>query len=140
VIWNERKKIQLRFANEISLIFAIPLDARTPDIDGRLSHPLLVQARELSRRETITPDLRTFCAAFGVEHVAQDAERVTADKGTCADLSLRMDAIRRREGLAECEFWVMTDEGPQDYRGLSEEFGQVLERVADTIFSFVRCC
>jgi hypothetical protein len=85
----------------------------------------------------VAPELRTFYAAFGAGHVAQDAEMVAADKDTCAELSSRMDAIRRREGLAKDEFWVMRDEGPQDYRDLSEEFGRVLERVADTVFLFV---
>lgn len=40
------------FANEISSIFAIPLDAGTAEIDARLSHLLLVQARELSHRKS----------------------------------------------------------------------------------------
>jgi hypothetical protein len=124
-------------ANEISSLFALPLTARTPKTDARLAHLLLVQAHEFCRGEAIAPELKTFHAAFAAGHVVQDAEMVAADKGTCAELSSRMDAIRRREGLADDEFWVKQDEGPQDYRELNDEFGRVLEGVEDTIFAFV---
>jgi len=127
----------LAVANEISSLLAIPFDAKTPTTDARLAHLLMVQARELSRRDRLAPEVRTFYAAFGAGHVAQDAETVAADKDTCAELSARMDTIRRREGLAEGEFWEMQHEGPQDYRDLTNEFGRVLERVADTVFAFV---
>lgn len=124
-------------ATEISSLLGIPFDAKTSEIDARLAHLLMIQAHEFCRRDTIAPEVQTFYAAFGAGHIAQDAEMVAADRDSCAELSARMDAIRRREGLADDEFWEMRHEGPQDYRDLSEKFGQMLERVADTIFVFV---
>ena len=97
----------------------------------------MVVAYERRRRDAVASELKTFYAAFGAGHIAQDAEMVAADKDTCAKLSSRMDVIRRREGLADDELWAMQHEGPQDYRELSDEFGRVLERVADTVFAFV---
>lgn len=123
-------------ADEIASVQAIPFDAKTPEIEARRAHLFMIQAHELCRRDTIAPEVQTFYAAFGAGHIAQDAEMVTGDKDTCAELSRQMDAIRRREGLADDEFWAMRGEGPQDYRDLNDEFGRVLERVADTIFIF----
>lgn len=123
--------------NEISSLFSLPLTVRTSEIDARLAHLLMVQAHDLCRRDAVAPELKTFYAAFAARHIVQDAETVAADKDTCAELSARMDSIRRREGLADDEFWVMKDEGPQDYRELDDQFGRVLERVADTVFAFV---
>jgi hypothetical protein len=131
------KKDLLSLANEISALLAIPFNAKTPRTDARLAHLLLLQAHELSRRAAMAPELRTFYAAFGAGHVAQDAESIAADKDMCLELTKHMDAIRVREGLKEDELWVTTDEGPEDYRRLNEEFGRVLERVADTVFTFV---
>lgn len=123
-------------SSEISSLFAMPLDVRTPKIDARLGHLLMVQASDFCSREAIAPELKTFYAAFGAGNVVQDAEMVAADKDTCAELASRMNAIRRREGLAVDEFWEF-DEGPQDYRELDDEVGRILESVTDTVFTFV---
>jgi hypothetical protein len=124
-------------AEEIRAIKANSLDVGTPEIKSKRSHLFMVQAYGLCHRDTVAPELQTFYAAFGAGHIAQDAEMVAAYQDTCAELSAQMDVIRRREGLAEGEFWVMRDEGPQDYRELSDQYGVVLERIADTVFSFV---
>lgn len=122
--------------NEISSLFGLPLTARTPEIDARLAHLLMVRAHDLCRRDSVAPELNTFYAAFAAGHIVQDAEMVAEDKGTCAELSSRMDFIRRREGLADDEFWEM-HEGPQDYRDLDDELGRVLQRIEETVFAFV---
>ena len=123
-------------AAEISSLLAIPLAARTPEMDARLAHLLMVQAHELCRNDTLPPELKTFYAAFGAGYVAQDAEMVAADKDTLADLSVRINVIRRREGLAADEYWAR-DKGPADYRKLDAEFERVMEGITDMVFAFM---
>jgi hypothetical protein len=125
-----------RVGAELSSLSAIPLDAKTSETNARLLHLLMVQAHELCRHEAVASEIKTFYAAFGAGHVAQEVESVATSKDTLAELSSRMDTIRVREGLAEDEFWAFKHEGPPDYQELSAEFGRILERVTDTVFLF----
>lgn len=123
-------------AAELSSLSAVPLAAKTSETNARILHLLMVQAHELCRHEAVEPEIKTFYAAFGAGHIAQEVEGVATNKDTLAELSSRMDAIRVREGLAEDEFWAFKHEGPSDYQELSAEFGRILERVTDTVFLF----
>lgn len=122
-------------AGRISALFAIPVALRTPEIDARLAHLLMVQAHELCRNETLQPELKTFYAAFGAGYVAQDAEHVAAGKDTLANLSIRIDAIRRREGLADDEYWTR-NQGPADYCALDAEFDRIVTGISEMVFAF----
>lgn len=122
-------------ANEISSLVGVPFDAKTPEIEARLAHLLMVQAYALCQRDGVPPEVKTFYAAFGAGGIVQDAESAAADKDTLARLSSEMEVIRRREGLSEDEFW-MRNEGPADYEKLEDQYGQVLEKIEDTVFTF----
>lgn len=109
---------------------------KTAKTEARRAHLMMVQAHELCRKEIGPPELQTFYAAFGAGNIAQEAEMVTADKPTLTELSFRMDEIRRREGLAQGEYWMAGD-GPADHQKLEDEWNDRIEAVADTIFVFV---
>ncbi|PYL74515.1 MAG: hypothetical protein DMF26_10700 [Verrucomicrobia bacterium] len=124
-----------RVRDEISSLLAIPFDAKTSESDARLAHLLLVQAYILCQRVGIPQELKTFYAAVGAGGLVQDAELAADDKDTLARLSAEMTAIRRREGLADDEFW-MRGEGPPDFEALEAEYGRIIEKIEETVFVF----
>ncbi len=139
VIENDIRRAQENIrsiTDEIALVKAVPFHERTPEMEARRAHLFMIQTHELCRRDTVAPEVQTFYASLGAGYIAQDAEMVAANRDTCAELSKQMDDIRRREGFAPDECWVMRWEGPQDYRDLSEQFCRVLDGITDTIFVF----
>lgn len=123
-------------ASEFLSLLALPLAQQTPETDARVAHLLMVQSHELCRRDAVPPEIKTFHSAASAANIAEYAETVSAGKGTCAQLSARMDLILRRQDLATHEFRA-PDEAPPDYRELSDEFARMLARVADTVSVFV---
>lgn len=116
---------------------ALPVESLTPEHEARLLHLQLIEAAYVASDDVFAPEVKTFYAAFAAGHVAQDAEIIAADQESCARISAQMHEIRQREGLTEGQSWELSQEGPDDYRRLDDEFGEVLSRVADTVIPFV---
>jgi hypothetical protein len=124
------------FNRELASFQAIPFEAATPEIEARRAHLFMIHAHELASRDAMAPEVQTFYAALGAGRIADDATSVAANKDTLGELNDHINAIRRREGLGEDEFWHAKD-GPEDYREASEEFDQQLTAIYETIVSFV---
>jgi len=108
-------------ATEISSLLAMPVDARSLEMDTRIAHLLMLQAHELCRNNTLASELLTFYASFGAGYVVQDAVRVAASQDTHAELTRRMSVIRRAKGLGDGEYWAPDKRSPS-YRKLDVEF------------------
>jgi hypothetical protein len=124
-------------AREISILEKTPRSARTAEANARIAHLKMIQAYMVCDSEDVLPEFKTFYAALGASGIIENVETVAANKDSLADLAGQMDAIRQREGLTADESWGAAKNGPVDYRGLSDAYGRVLERIGDTAFIFV---
>jgi hypothetical protein len=61
---------------------------------------------------------------------------VAHEQGRLAELSRRMEDIRKSEGLQDDEFWPI-GKGREDYQELSKESEELYKKVRDTVFTTV---
>ena len=133
---NAREE-NLSIAREISSLGKTPCTARTPEGNARLAHLKMLQAHMVCDSEDVLPEFKTFYAALGAATIIEEVESVAANKDGLADLASQMDAIRSREGLTAHESWGKAENGPADYRVLSDVYGRILERIGDTALIYV---
>jgi len=133
---QESKGQLRRVIDTISSLRAVHHKNRTPEIEAKVSHFMMIQAYELANMPHIEAEFKTFYASFGAGDVVQNAEESAFNKGKLAELSRKMEEIRMREGLADGEYWYR-HKGPADHRVLEMESEDIAEKVAETIFVHV---
>ena len=69
---------------------------------------------------------RFFLRTYAVESVHEQRIIERVYETDLADINVRMNAIQKREGLDDHEFWPI-GEGPEDWEKLSDEYSQVLD-------------
>ncbi len=126
----------LEISKEIESLNQMPLELRTDEIEAKMAHLEMIRAHELCRDNSFLPEIKTFYVAKGAGWIAQDVESVAWNKDSLAELSAQMDAIRRREGLSEGQYW-MHKNGPPDYLKLDQGLGEILANIWDTIFPYL---
>lgn len=133
---QEAKEQLRRVVDTISSLRAVHYKSRTPEIEAKISHFMMIQAHELANMPHVESEFKTFYASFGAGEVVQNAEEAAFNKGKLAELSRKMEEIRKREGLADEEYWYR-HQGPADYQALEMESDDIAEKVTETIFVHV---
>src|SRR5262249_46438578 len=85
--------------------------------------------RELTN---LTEAERLYYVVYPAESIAECAMFVSHERDRREDLSQQMDAIKKREGLAKSEDYMIGD-GPADYQGLSREREDLYDKVKYTV-------
>jgi hypothetical protein len=111
-------------------------DSADPEVVARYLHTNMVRAVVARSLGTFSEGFTLFFSASAADAIAEEAKLVALGGGRLAELGLRMDAIRRREGLAEDESWPV-GEGPIDYQDISDESSALFTKVYDTTFTTV---
>ena len=125
-----------RVVDTISSLRAVHYKSRSPEIEAKISHFMMVQAHELASMPHIESEFKVFYVGFGAGEIVQNAEEAAFNKGKLAELSRKMAEIRKREGLSDGEYWYR-HKGPADYQALEMESDDIAEKVTDTIFVHV---
>jgi hypothetical protein len=105
---------------------------RTAADEARTAHLTMVQAYALCQTKTTLPDFQVFYASFGAGNIMQMAEAVAFNQGKLAELGRQMSEIRRREGLAEDEYWLR-ERSPLNHQKLEAEADAIGDRIVDTV-------
>lgn len=122
--------------DEIQALLVAPPKAKSPAKTARLAHLMMIQAHEVCQDENAPAEIKVYYAWFGAEQTVGEAENAAPGKDNLAEILSRIETIRKREGLAQGEYWERGN-GPADFQELDDEFEEVLGRIRDTVFTFV---
>jgi hypothetical protein len=126
-----------RLCEEVAAILAEQREKNDdPEIDARLNHKLMVQAKAAQINELLPDEYKIFVAASNANMIANESVCAADEKGKIAELSRRIMEIEKREGLEDDEFWPQ-GEWPDDYQELAKESDQLTSQVSETIFTYV---
>ncbi len=78
---QEAKGQLRRVVDTISSLRAVHYKSRTPEIEAKISHFMMIQAHELANMPHVESEFKTFYASFGAGEVVQNAEEAAFNKG-----------------------------------------------------------
>jgi hypothetical protein len=90
----------------------------------------------MANQENLREEYKLFYAAAAADRIAEEAVSVAHEQGRLAELSRRMEDIRKSEGLQDEKFWPI-GEGREDYQELSKESEELYKKVHDTVLTTV---
>lgn len=116
-------------AEETARMMGFPFNARTPEVEAKIAHHMMVMAHEFSKVERLPEEVRAYYAQFGVQQIANEVSSASAHKDRLGVVTAAIESLNRKHGLCG----DLSEEMPPELRALHAEYESLAERIDETV-------
>lgn len=110
-------------------MFALPFNARTPEVEANIAHHIMVMASEFLQVEQMAEEISIYYAHFGVREIADAIGSASEIKGRLGKITCSIEALNQKHGLCG----LLSEDTPRDLQALHAEYERLAEGIQETV-------